>query len=149
MRFHQHVNPGAAIGDFAVVFRQAGRNRWRIALLSAALTVGIFSVMAQESWRIPRPKPEVVYINSWPLDRTEQETRAFIAENQKRKEELEKLNAERERVGRELWSGLGRASGMDVDKIAAEAEAQRAAEAAKARAAAEALIEPEQPPVER
>ncbi|MFN5903862.1 MAG: hypothetical protein ACK439_12965, partial [Novosphingobium sp.] len=66
-----------------------------------------------------------------------------------RKEELEKLNAERERVGRELWSGLGRASGMDVDKIAAEAEAERAAEAAKARAAAEALIAPEQPPVER
>ncbi|MCZ8173535.1 MAG: hypothetical protein O9272_17520, partial [Brevundimonas sp.] len=80
MRFLQHVNPGAAIGDFAVVFKQAGRNRWRIALVSAALTVGIFSVMAQESWRIPRPKPEVVYINSWPIDRTAEETRAFIAE---------------------------------------------------------------------
>lgn len=149
MKFLQHVQPGAAIGDFAVVFKQAGKKRWPIAIVSALLTLGIFSVMAQESWRIPRAKPEVIYISSWPLDRTEAETRAFVAENQKRKEEMEKLMAERERVGRELWSGLGRASGMDVDKIAAEAEAERAAAKAKAKAAAEALIEPEQPAVDR
>lgn len=140
MKFLQHVQPGNAVAEFRDVFREAGPRRWPIALAAAAGTLAIFSVMFGESWKAPRPLPEVIYINSWPQDRTEEETRAFIAENQRRKEANAALLAERERIRRELWSALGRASGMDVDKMAAEAEAERTAEAARAKAAADAIL---------
>jgi hypothetical protein len=142
MKFLQHVRPGNAISDFRDIFRDAGPKRWPIALASALGTLAIFSLMMGESWKGPRPLPQVIYINSWPEDRTEAETQAFIAENQKRKEANAELLAEREKIRRELWSALGRVSGMDVDKMAAEADAERAAEAAKAKAAAEAIIAP-------
>jgi len=149
MNFLRNVNPAGAIADFRTVFREAGGNRWRFAILSAAMTVGIFSVMAQESWKKPRARPEIIYITSWREDRTEAETRAFIAENQRRKEEEARLIAEQQKVGQEIWKTLGRVSGMDVEKIAAEAEAERAKAEADARAKAEALVEAKKPPVER
>ena len=142
MKFLQHVRPGNAIADFRDIFRDAGPKRWPIAFAAAAGTLAIFSLMMGESWKGPRALPTVIYINSWPEDRTEEETKAFIAENQQRKEANAELLAEREKIRRELWTALGRASGMDVDKMAAEAEAERAAEAAKAKAAAEAIIAP-------
>ncbi len=142
MKFLQHVRPGNAISDFRDIFRDAGPRRWPIAIASAICTLAIFSLMMGESWKGPRPLPTVIYINSWPEDRSEAETEAFIAENQKRKEANAELLAEREKIRRELWTALGRASGMDVDKMAAEADAERAAEAAKAKAAAEAIIAP-------
>lgn len=131
------------------MFREAGGNRWRFAVLAAAVTIGIFSIMAQESWKKPRARPEIIYITSWREDRTEAETQAFIAENQRRKDEEARLIAEQQKVGQEIWKTLGRVSGMDVDKIAAEAEAERAKAEAHARAKAEALVEAKKPPVER
>jgi hypothetical protein len=142
MKFLQHVQPGNAITEFRDIFREAGPRRWPIALAAAVCTLAIFSLMFGESWKGPRALPQVIYINSWPEDRTEEETKAFIAENQQRKDANAELLAEREKIRRELWSALGRASGMDVDKMAAEAEAERAAEAARAKAAAEAIVAP-------
>lgn len=130
MSFIRHINPTGAISDFRTVFRDAGSNRWRIAVLAALTTIGIFSVMAGESWKRPRPLPEIIYITSWPLDRTEEETRAFVAANQKRKEAREKLQQEQDQVGRDMWKTLGKVSGMDVDKLARQAEAERTAEQA-------------------
>jgi hypothetical protein len=149
MKFLRNVNPVGAIADFREVFRQAGGNRWPIALAAAAVTVGIFSIMAQESWKGPRARPEIIYITSWRADRTEAETKAFIAENQRRKEEEQRLIEAQQKIGQDVWKTLGRVSGMDVDKIAAEAEAERARAEAAARAKAEALIKPEPKPVER
>jgi len=149
MNFLRNVNPAGAIADFRTVFKEAGSNRWRIALASAAVTIGIFSIMAQESWKKPRARPEIIYISSWPADRTDAETQAFIAENQRRKDEEAKLIAAQQKIGQDVWKTLGKVSGMDVDKIAAEAEAERAKAEAEARAQADALVEPAKPPVER
>lgn len=149
MNFLRNVNPAGAIADFRTVFREAGSNRWRIALLSGAITIGLFSVMAQESWKKPRARPEIIYITSWRADRTDAETQAFIQENQRRKEEQERLIAEQQKIGQDVWKTLGKVSGMDVEKIAAEAEAERARAKAEAQAKAEALIEPAKSPVER
>lgn len=143
MAFWRNINPTGAIGDFITVFRQAGSNRWRFAVLSAAMTVAVFSIMSGESWRKQRPLPEVTYINSWPVDRTEEETRAFIAANQKRKEEREELLRQYDEEGRKLWKTLGRASGMDVDQIEAKAKTDEAAAKAKAEAEAAKLVTPE------
>lgn len=149
MNFLRNVNPAGAIADFRTVFRDAGSNRWRFAILSAAVTVGIFSIMAQESWKKPRARPEIIYISSWRADRTDAETQAFIKENQRRKDEEEKLIAAQQKIGQDVWKTLGRVSGMDVDKIAAEAEAERARADAETRAKAEALVEPAKARVER
>lgn len=146
MAFWRNINPTGAIGDFITVFRQAGSNRWRFALLSAAMTVGVFSIMSGESWKKLRPLPEVTYINSWPMDRTEEETRAFIEANQKRKEEREELQRQYEEEGRKLWKTLGRASGMNVEEIEAKAKADEAAAKAKIEAEAARSIAPEAEP---
>lgn len=128
------MNPTGAIGDFLTVYRQAGRNRWWIGLIAAGLTVGTFSVMTGESWKKPRELPQITYITSWPEDRTEEETRAFIIENQKRKDELEAAQKAADEEARKLWKTLGRASGMDVDKIDAQASKERAAQEAAEKA---------------
>ncbi len=128
------MNPTGAIGDFLTVYRQAGRNRWWIGLIAAGLTVGTFSIMTGESWKKPRELPQITYITSWPEDRTEEETRAFIIENQKRKDELEAAQKAADEEARKLWKTLGRASGMDVDKIDAQASKERAAQEAAEKA---------------
>lgn len=139
MSFLKNANPVGAIADFRNVYQQAGKNRWWIALVSAAVTISIFSTLTGESWKKPRPLPEIVYITSWPQDRTEAETKAFIAENQKRKEEREALQRAYEAEGRKLWKAVGKASGMDVDAMEKQADAERAAAEAAEKARIEQL----------
>lgn len=140
MSYWQKINPTGAIGDFRQVFRDAGPKRWPIALISLAITTGVFSSLAWESWKKPRALPEVTYINSWPLDRTEAETEAYIKANQKAKEEREAAIEAYEKEGRDLWATLGKASGMDVEKMQKEAEAERAREKAAEKAKADAIL---------
>lgn len=128
----REASPRSAIEDLKLVYDQAGNNRWWIAIVSGLATIGVFSIMSGESWKKGRELPEITYINSWPEDRTAEETRAFIEENQRRKEERAALEAKAEAEAKAFWKSLGRVSGMDVDKIEAQAEADRkAAEAAK------------------
>jgi hypothetical protein len=133
----REASPRGAIADIRMVYEQAGKNRWSIAILSGLATFGLFSVMVSQSWKKGRELPEIIYINSWPEDRTAAETKAFIEENQRRKEERAALEAKVEAETKAFWKSLGRASGMDVEAIEAQAEADRkAAEAAKAKGTA-------------
>ena len=139
MSFLRNVKPAGAVADFRQVFRDAGANRWWIAILAALTTVGVFSVMNQ-SWKKQRTLPEITYITAWPADRTAAETRAFIAENQKRKEALQKLEAEQAEIGQKLWMSVGRASGVDVDKMKQQADADQVKAAADAKARTDAIL---------
>lgn len=141
MSFLRHVKPAGAIADFRQVFRDAGPNRWWIALLAALTTGAVFSIMVNQSWKKQRTLPEVTYIRSWPVDRTEAETKAFIAENEKRKEQRQKLEAQQAAEGQKLWMSVGRATGLDVDKMKRDADAEKAAADAKAKAEADALLQ--------
>jgi hypothetical protein len=136
MSFMRNINPTGAITDLRSVFREAGPARWRYAVLAAMCTFGIFGVMANQNWVGERRLPQITYINSWPADRTEAETKAFIAANQKKKDAREKAQAESEAAAQKLWMAVGRASGMDVDAIKQRAEADAAADKAKATALA-------------
>ena len=139
MSFLKNANPVGAISDFRAVYRDAGPRRWPIMAVSLLTTVGIFSIMAGESWTMPRPLPKITYINSWPADRTEEETLAFIAENQARKEERAALEQAASEEGKQVWKTLGKVSGIDVAKIEAEAEAERKAAAAAEKARLEQM----------
>ncbi|MDP3905583.1 hypothetical protein [Novosphingobium sp.] len=139
MSFLKNANPVGAFSDFRAVYRDAGPRRWPIMVVSLLTTVGIFSIMAGESWTMPRALPTITYINSWPADRTEEETRAFIAENQARKEERAALEQAASEEGKKVWKTLGKVSGIDVAKVEAEAEADRKAAAAAEKARLEQM----------
>lgn len=129
MSYWHKINPVGAIGDFVTVFRDAGRNRWRISIVAAATTIGIFSIMAQESWRIPPPKPELTYVTSWHAGRTDAEIVASNVENQRIKDAKAALEKKSAEEIRQMYKTLGRYSGMDVDAIEQKARADEAAEA--------------------
>ncbi|MDE8653144.1 hypothetical protein [Novosphingobium album (ex Liu et al. 2023)] len=143
--YWQDVNPTGMIADFREVWRQAGRNRWRFAAISAACTFAVFYLMSTQEAKAPHLPPKVTYITVFPAHRTDAEIIASNIENQKRKEAFAREQAKRDEEVRAIYKSIGRWSGMDVDKIAREADAERAAEEqaerdaiAKRRAAANA-----------
>ncbi|WP_159874528.1 hypothetical protein [Novosphingobium sp. 9U] len=122
------VSPTGMIADFREVWRQAGGNRWRFAAVAAVCTFGVFYVMMGQEASAPHHPPKVTYITVFPAHRTDAEIEASNIANQKRKEALALDRARRDADVRNLYKELGRWSGMDVDKIAREADAQNAAE---------------------
>lgn len=141
--FWRQVSPRGAVADFVTVFQQAGKNRWRIAVASAAVTVGLFSVMWNEGGIGAPRRPTITYITTWAPHRTEAEILASNIENQKRKERLAAEQAKRDEEVRQMYKTLGRMSGMDVDAIEKQAQAER--QAAQRAATAGAVIEAQQP----
>lgn len=139
MSFLRNINPTGAIGDFVTVFREAGPRRWYVSIAAATMTLLTFSLITGDSWKRARAMPEITYITSWPSDRTEAETKAFIAENQKRKESLEAAQNAADEDTRKLWKTLGRVSGMDVDSMDAKGAQERAKEQAAEKAKIEKL----------
>ena len=123
--YWRKVNPVGAIADFREVYRQAGHNRWRFALAAAATTFAIFAVIWQEEMRGPPARPTVTLIKSWPADRSDAEIIRTNIENQERKERLAAEQAKRDEEVRKIYKELGRASGMDVDAIEKQAQAER------------------------
>ncbi len=135
--FRNVSTPRGMVQDFVEVFRQAGSNRWRIAVAAAACTLGIFSVMWQEEARGPPRPPHITYITVWDPNRTEAQIIASNIANQRRKERLAAEEAKREDDVRQMYMALGLATGMDVDAIARKAKADQAAQAARDKAAAQ------------
>ncbi len=135
-------SPRGMVEDFAEVYRQAGKNRWWIAIASAACTIGIFSMMWHEGGRgLPRP-PIVTYITVWDPHRTQAEIVASNIANQRRKDWLAAQQAKRDDEVRAMYRTIGRASGMDVDAIEKKAKAEQAVQAAKDKAMLDAAVQP-------
>lgn len=139
--YWKHVSPTGAVGDLIAVFRGAGNGRWINSIVAGALTFGVFSIMATQSWKIERKLPDVTYINSWPADRSAEETREFILKNQKEKEELAARQAAADAEAQRLYMVVGRASGLDVDKMKAQADADKAKEKARQEAETKKALE--------
>ena len=151
--YWKDVNPRGMIADFVEVWKQAGHNRWRFAALAGACTFGVFYLMSTQEAKGPHPPPKVIYISTLPAHRTDAEIMAENIANQKRKDAWEAEQAKREEDVRNIYKTIGRMSGMDVDKIAREGDADRAAAARaqneRARQALQAgrtASAPDQPP---
>lgn len=128
MSFFKDVKFAAAGSDLIQYLRAPGEYKLLIMLASCvppALIVGAFYLDAREKSK-PGP-PEIIYFESWPLTRTIEESRAANIEYQKKKD------AQRA-VEKEAYMALGRATGIDVDRIDREARADQAAAKAKADA---------------
>ena len=121
------VGPTGAIADFLAVWRAQGPIA-RFVVLGAACLPTMFLIlgmMGDLAVLNRPPPPEVIYVESWRLDRSREEILADQAERQR-------LRAIRQEEVRQRYKALGRASGMDVDAIEREAKSEKAAlEAAK------------------
>jgi len=126
--FWRNVNPTGALGDFIAVWRTAGKRRWPFVAMALSMTTGVFYVIAGESWRGPPSRPQIVYINSWTANRSDAEIARTNAENQKLQDRLRAEQAARDEKVKDIYRTLGKASGMDVARIEAEAKADAARE---------------------
>ncbi|OCC22435.1 hypothetical protein MB02_16870 [Croceicoccus estronivorus] len=129
MSFWRKISPSRAVRDFAHEFMRPTPYRWPIIGASALATFTIFSVMWQEEAVGPPPRPEITYITTFAPGRSDKEIAASNLANQKVQDKLAAEQAERDERVKGIYRTLGRISGMDVDKIERDAEAERAAEA--------------------
>jgi hypothetical protein len=116
--------------DLVRYLRQQREHRWLLAILACAPPAFIIALFNMDLLDTSKPgEPEVTYIQSWPADRS---LKDIIESNVA----AQKVKDEQEARAREAYKALGRAAGMDVDKIERDAEAERTkAKAATAGAA--------------
>lgn len=143
--YWKDVNPTGMVADFREVWNQAGSNRWRFAAVAGACTFGIFFLMSQQEAKGPHPPPKVTYISVLKAHRSDAEIMAENERNQVAKEAFLREQARRDKDVREIYKTIGRVSGMDVDKIAREADAEDAAREAAIRKRMEAQVKPAAP----
>jgi hypothetical protein len=124
MSFFKDVSLRSAGSDLIGFLRTSGTHSpWLFlaACVPTAIIMYTFYLDALDKGK--PPPPTVTYFESWPATRTIEESKAAIAERQKRKDEL--LARERE-----AYKAFGRAVGMDVEKIEREAKLEQAAKKA-------------------
>ena len=108
--------------DFRFFLDQTPRERILpgiLALLIPGIIVFIFIIDSKVS-TAPPPKAAVIYFESWPLSRTDEEILKDRWDIQCRKDKAMEAR-------RQSMKELGRMSGMDVEKIEREAEARKIA----------------------
>jgi hypothetical protein len=136
MSFKNDISPVGALRDIFDYFRADRPLKPFLVAASCIPPILLFVMLSQDASEksIP-PPPTVTYFESWPADRSIDETKTAIAERQKLKDALMEKQ-------RQSYKALGRAVGMDVEKIEREAnelraQAAREDAAKKAKAAAE------------
>ncbi len=134
MLSRSRFNPAPGIVDFWNEFRKPNPYRWPILGASMIPAFLIFGwALSQTHYKVPE-RPKVTYITSFAEDRTIDDIIASNLENQEFKELRAAKQAEIAERKRNMYKALGAAAGMDVEKIAREADARRAAEEAAAEA---------------
>lgn len=124
MSFLSQVSPRKAYADLRYFLSQ--EQPFKLLFLSLALVPAIGLVAAliiDGKNKSAPPPPEVIYIESWGLDRSMEQ---ILSDREERRIVREARDA---RV-KENYKALGRAVGMNVEEIEAEAKAARATEQA-------------------
>ncbi|MBL0923869.1 MAG: hypothetical protein IBJ12_05295 [Sphingomonadaceae bacterium] len=122
MSFFKDVSLRSAGTDLLGFLRTSGSHSPWLFLAACVPTAIIIYTFYLDTLEKAKPPPrEIIYVESWPLTRSLEESKAFIAERQKLKDQM----IAREK---EAYKAFGRAVGMDVDRIEREAEAERAAQ---------------------
>ncbi len=139
MRLTSRFNPVGGVSDFWHEFTRPNPYRWPILAASLVATgLLMFWVMGEKYYLPPEP-PKVVFIKTFPAGRTDAEIITSNIANQQRKEREAAEQAARNEEVTEIYRSIGRASGMDVEKIEAEARAEKAREEAAKKAQLERL----------
>lgn len=139
MRLTTRLNPAGGIADFWHEFTRPNPYRWPVLAASFAMTGALMFWLIDEKYYLPPEPPKVVFIKTFAANRTEAEIIASNIENQKRKEREAAEQAARNEKVTDIYRAIGRASGMDVEAIEAEAAAEKAREEAAEKARLERL----------
>lgn len=134
MSFFRDVSVKGGLSDLAGFLRQRGRLQPLVLLVACvptAMIVGMFYFDAMD--KATPPPPTITYFESWPADRSVEESLAAIREYQKTKDAMRARE-------RDAYKALGRAVGMDVDTLDAEAQAEEAKRRAETDAAIAARL---------
>ncbi len=130
MSFFKDVSLRNAGTDLINFFRTTGTHSpWLFLAACVPTAIIIYTFYIDTLEKAKPPPPTVTYFESWPATRTIEESKAAIAEYQKRKDEMRARE-------KEAYKAFGRAVGMDVEKIEREAQLERAEKDAKAKDAA-------------
>lgn len=124
MPFFKDVSFRNAGSDLIGFLRTSGSHSpWLLLAACVPTALIIYSFYIDTLEKAKPPPPTVTYFESWPADRTIGESKAWIAERQKRKDELRQRE-------KDAYKAFGRAVGMDVDRIEREAKAEQDAKKA-------------------
>ena len=127
MSFFKDVSLRNAGTDLINFFRTTGTpSPWLFLAACVPTAIIIYTFYIDTLEKAKPPPPTVTYFESWPATRTIEESKAAIAEHQKRKDEMRARE-------KEAYKAFGRAVGMDVEKIEREAELERAQKDAQAK----------------
>ena len=130
MRLISRFDARAGFADLWDYIREPRPYRWTILAVSVAIPLVGLAMLSQESHLRPPDAPRVTFISTFAEGRSNEEIRRTNLENQARKDaraaELEELRKKKV----EAYKALGRATGLDVDQMEREAEAERARELA-------------------
>ncbi len=116
MAFFQDISPTKAGSDLIAFLREDRPHKYSLlvaAFIPALLMVAMFYYDAKA--KAKPPPPTVTYFESWPLSRSREESIAAIMKRKAQKDAF----LEEQRQG---YKRMGRALGMDVDKIEQEAK---------------------------
>ena len=129
MRYRTRFNAAGGISDFVSEWKKPTPHRWPILAASMAMTGSLLFWLTQENYYYPPQQPDVTYITTFAEGRTDEEIRASNLENQRLKEERMAEEARRAQLRRDLYKTIGGATGLDVEAMEAEIEAEEAAAA--------------------
>jgi hypothetical protein len=126
MSFWHHVSVGGALSGLTEQWR-ANPYRWRTLAVSIAITGSAFYLFVPPNERVP-PKPfEVVYVSTLEDGRTDREIEESNRANQEVQDGYRAIEQQRIQLRKDLAEALGRATGIDVDRMKAEAAREEAA----------------------
>ena len=93
--------------DLRAFLKQRSRHQWVAGALAVAIPIAILVGFYVDSLMHARPRPQILYINSWPADRSDAEIRAKqqadVAREQairdERRRQFQRLEKQAERLG--------------------------------------------------
>ena len=129
MPFFKDVSFRTAGSDLIGFLRTSGSHSpWLFLAACVPTAIIMYTFYLDSLDKAKPPPPTVTYFESWPATRSIEESKAWIAERQKKKDEFRARE-------KEAYKAFGRAVGMDVERIEREAKAEQETKAAQAGAA--------------
>jgi hypothetical protein len=68
--------PRALVEDLRTFWRARRRGHWVAAILAAVMTGGIVIAFLIDSHQLAQPREQIIFLDSWPADRTDDQIRA-------------------------------------------------------------------------
>lgn len=97
-------SPLAVAADLRAFFAQRSPHQLVAAALALIIPIAIITLFAVDSKDAGKPRPQLIYVKSWPADRTDEQIRA---DQKKAQADKEAFQREKQRQFKKLESSLG------------------------------------------